>query len=79
VGPRAGLGAEVRGKILCLRSGIEPRTPSPQPFTILTELPGSYRAALSQQYGGASFATLRGLSGLHVRWEKRVRHLVYRT
>jgi hypothetical protein len=27
VGPRAGLGSEVRGKILSLLSGIEPRSP----------------------------------------------------
>jgi hypothetical protein len=35
VGPRAGLDAEVRGKILCLRRGSNPGRPD----TVLTELP----------------------------------------
>jgi hypothetical protein len=39
VGPRAGLNTEFRGKILLPLPGIEPRSPSLQPDTILTELP----------------------------------------
>jgi hypothetical protein len=38
VGPRAGLDTEVRGKILSPLPGIEPRSPSLQSGTILTEL-----------------------------------------
>jgi hypothetical protein len=41
VGLRGGLDTEDREQILSPLPGIEPRSPSPEPDTILTELPGS--------------------------------------